>query len=154
MSQLSSFILVTNANPSFGPGRMAPPYAPLSFVGGHIPQTNPTVGGWPPLSSRPNTSFNAPRWSSQPGRQVTSYIPSFTPFSSMLIPKNTFIMGNPPLSSGVPSGVSQFHAMGNPYPGASSTRGNVYDPHYVVFAGMLPIQPFMNQFGGGYYPTG
>jgi hypothetical protein len=44
-SQLSSSIPIANVNPSFGPGGMAPPYAPLSFGGAHIPQTNPTVGG-------------------------------------------------------------------------------------------------------------
>jgi hypothetical protein len=65
-SQLSSYIPVANVNPSFGPGGMAPPYAPLSFGGGHIPQTNPTFGGLPPFSSEPNPILNAPRWSSQP----------------------------------------------------------------------------------------
>jgi hypothetical protein len=59
-SQLSSFITAANVNPSFGPRGMAPPYDPLSFGGGHIPQTNPTVGGWPPFSSGPNRSLNAP----------------------------------------------------------------------------------------------
>jgi hypothetical protein len=43
--QLSFSIPKTNANPSFGHAGMAPPYAPVSFGGGHIPQTNPTVGG-------------------------------------------------------------------------------------------------------------
>jgi len=44
--------------------------------------------------------------------------------------------------------------MGNPQPRAPSTGGNVYNPYHVAFVGMVPIQPFMNQFGGGYYPTG
>jgi hypothetical protein len=37
MSQLSSSIPMANVNPSFGPGGMAPLYAPLLFGGGHIP---------------------------------------------------------------------------------------------------------------------
>jgi hypothetical protein len=37
MSQLSSSIPAANVNPSFGPGGMAPLYAPLSFGGCHIP---------------------------------------------------------------------------------------------------------------------
>jgi hypothetical protein len=104
--QLSSSIPTTNANPSFRPGGMSPPYAPLLFGGGHIPQTNPIVGGWPPLSSGPNPIFNALGWSAQSGGQVTSYILSFNPSSSMTILKSTFIMVNPFLSSGVPSGGS------------------------------------------------
>jgi hypothetical protein len=69
----------------------------------------------------------------------------------MSIPSNTFIMVNPPLSSEVPSEGSQFHTMGNPQPEAPLAGGNIYNPHYVDSVGMVPIQPFMNQFGG-YYP--
>jgi hypothetical protein len=72
----------------------------------------------------------------------------------MLILKNSFIMANPPLSFGVPSGGSHFHTMGNPHPISPSAGGNICNPHYVVSMGMVPIQNFMNQFGGGYYPTG
>jgi hypothetical protein len=171
-SELSSSSPTTNANPSFGLGGMAPLHALLSFGGGHIPQTNPMVGGQPRFYSGSNPSLNALGWSTQSGRQVTSYIPSFTPSSSMPIPTNTFVMTNPPLSSGVPPGGSQFHAMGNPnlellhsrgsqfhamdnpHPRAPPIGGSVYNPHYVASASMVPIQPFMNQFGGGYYPIG
>lgn len=59
-SQLASCIPTTNANPSFLPGGMAPSYDPLSFGGSHVPQVNPTVGGWPPFSFGSNTSLNAP----------------------------------------------------------------------------------------------
>jgi len=142
--QLSSSIPTTNANPSFRPGGMSPPYAPLLFGGGHIPQTNPIVGGFPPFYFGTNPSLNAPRWSAQLGRQVTSYISSFTPSSSMLIPKNTFSMLNPPLSSRVPSRGIQFHTMGNPHHGAPMAGGNVYNPHHVASMSMVPIQPFMN----------
>jgi hypothetical protein len=151
-SQLSSSILATNANPSFVLGGMAPSHAPLSFGGGHIPQMNTTVGGQPPFSSRSNPSLNAPGWSTQLGGQVTSYIPSFTPSPSILILTNIFFMTNPTLSSRVPSRGSQFHAMGNPQPGAPPTRGSVYNPHYATSTIMVPIQPFMNHFGGGYHP--
>jgi hypothetical protein len=105
-SQLSSSIPTTNANPSFRPRGMAPLYDPLLFGGGHITQTNPMVVGWPCFSSRCNPSLNAPGWNVQPGGQVTSYILSFIPSSSMSILKNSFIMVNPPLSSRVPSGGS------------------------------------------------
>jgi hypothetical protein len=71
----------------------------------------------------------------------------------MLILMNTFIMENPPLSSSVPSRGSQFHSMGNPQHKVPLAGGNVYNPHHATSAGMVPIQPFMNQFGGGYYPT-
>jgi hypothetical protein len=70
----------------------------------------------------------------------------------MSIPKNKFIMANPPLSSRVPSRGIQFHTMGNPQPGTPSAGGNVYNAHYAASAGMVPIQTFMNQFGGGYHP--
>jgi hypothetical protein len=144
MSKISSSIQTTNANPSFGPGGKSPPYAPLSFGGSHITQTNPTVGGWPHFCFGPNPSLNAPGWSAQLGGQVTSSIPSFTPSSSMLIMINTVIIANPPLSSRFLYGGSQFHTMGNPHPRAPSTGGNVYNPHYDVSASMVPIQPFMN----------
>jgi hypothetical protein len=49
-SQLSSSIPTTNLNPSFGSRGTTPPYGPFPFGGGHIPQMNPTVGGWNPLS--------------------------------------------------------------------------------------------------------
>jgi hypothetical protein len=49
MSQISSSILATNSNPNFGPRGMAPPHAPVSFGGGHIPQMNPTVGSQNPF---------------------------------------------------------------------------------------------------------
>jgi hypothetical protein len=132
---------------------MAPPHAPLSLGGGHISQMNPTVGGQPPFSFGSNPSLNAPRWSTQPSRQSTSYIPSFPPSSSMSILTNTFFIKNPSLSSEVPPGGSQFHAMGNPQPEAPPVGENIYNPHYATPTGMVPIQTLMNKFGGGYYPT-
>jgi hypothetical protein len=105
---------------------------------------NPTIGGHPPFSSGSNPSLNAPEWSTQPGGQDTSYIPSFTPSSSISIPTKAFVMMNPPLSFGVPPIGSHFHAMGNPRPGAPQVRGNVYNPHYATFVGMVPMQPFMH----------
>jgi hypothetical protein len=67
-SQLSSSISTTNVNPSFGSGGMMDTYVPFSFGGGHIPQDNPIFGGWNPLSSGPNPSFNALGWGAQLGR--------------------------------------------------------------------------------------
>jgi hypothetical protein len=152
-SQLSSSIPTTNANPSFGPGGMAPPRTPLSFGGSQIPQTNPTVGCQPHFSFGSNPILNAHRWSTQPGGQATSYITSFPPSSSTSILMNTFVMMNPPLSSEIPHRGGQFYAMGNPHLEDPLIGGNVYHPHYVTPVGMVPIQPLMNQFGGGYYPT-
>jgi hypothetical protein len=143
-SQLSYSIPTNNENPSFGPGGMDTLHAPLSFGRGHIPQTNPRVGGQLPFSSWSNPSLNAPRWSTQSGGHVTSYISSFTPSSSMSIPTNTFIMTNPPLYSRVPYRGIQFHAMGNPHPRVPLAGGSVYNPHYAASTGMVPIKPFIN----------
>jgi hypothetical protein len=54
--------------------------------------------------------------------------------------------------------------MGNPLHGVPSSGGNIYphmsNPYNVTFSSqeassvMIPLQPFMNQLGGGYYPTG
>jgi hypothetical protein len=41
--------------------------------------------------------------------------------------------------------------MGNPQPGATLAGGNIYNPHYNIPTGMVPNQPLMNQFGGGFY---
>jgi hypothetical protein len=96
---------------------MAPPHTPLLFGGGHISQMTVATGDQPPFSSGSNPSLNAPGWRTQPGGQATSYILSFPPSSSMLIPTNAFVMTNPPLSSIFPPRGSQFHAMGNPHLG-------------------------------------
>jgi hypothetical protein len=153
-SQLSSSIPVTNENPSFEFGGMAPPHAPLSFARGHIPQMNPTNGGQPPFSSESNPSLKDPGWSTQLGGHVILHIYSFPPPLSMSIPTNKFVMTNPSLSSVVPPGGSQFRSMGNPQHGTPPAGGNIYNPHYVSPIGMVPIQPIMNHFGGVYYPTG
>jgi hypothetical protein len=140
---------------------MMPPYSPFLFGGGHILQSNPTVGGWSPPSSIPNTSFTFSGSSAQMGGQFTSYIPSFNPSSSTSIPMNAFVMVNLTLASGVSSGGSEFYSMGNPLNGFPSSGGNIYphmgNPYHVAFSSqaaslvMMPLQPFMNQFGGGYY---
>jgi hypothetical protein len=62
----------------------------------------------------------------------------------MPIPKNIFIMVNPPLSFRVPFEASQFHTIGNHHFGAPSAGDNVYNPHYTASMVMVPIQPFMN----------
>jgi hypothetical protein len=67
---------------------------------------------------------------------------------------NTFIMVNPLLSSCVSSKGSQFYGMGNPQHGVPSFGGNVYNPNPASSVGMVPLQPFMNQLGGGCYHTG
>jgi hypothetical protein len=113
------------------------------------------VGGWNLPSFEPNPSFNDPGWSAQMGGQFTSYISSIIPSSSIVIPKNYFIMVNVPLTSSDSSGGIQFYSMGNPQHRFPSSRGNIYNPHmnnpyHVTFslqvasAGMVTLQPFMN----------
>jgi hypothetical protein len=96
------------------------------------------------------------------GSPFTSYILSVTP-STIPIPTNDFIMEKIPLTSGVSSGGSQYYSMGNPPHEVPFFWGNIYphmsNPYYVAFSlqvassTMIPLQPFMNQLGGGYYPT-
>jgi hypothetical protein len=100
--QLSSSIVTTNMNPRFGSGGTTPHYVPLSFGGGHIPQVNPMVGGWNPLSFKPNPRVSVPGWSAQMSGQFASYILFVSLSSSTLILTNDFIMAHPPLSFSVP----------------------------------------------------
>jgi hypothetical protein len=44
-----------------------------------------------------------------------------------------------------------FHTLGNPQPAANPARGNIYNPHYKIPTGIMPNQPLMNQFGGGFF---
>jgi hypothetical protein len=150
-SQFSFSIPTSNLNTSIGLGGMAPPHTPFLFDGAHIPQTTPTVGGFPSFHPGSSPGPNAPRWSGQPDGQDVSYDLSFTPTSSTPIPTNTFGMTNPPLSSRFTPGGGQFHTLGNPQPGATPARGNFYNPHHNVPTKMVPNQLFMNQFGGGSY---
>jgi hypothetical protein len=122
-SQLSSSIPMNNTNPSIGPGGMAPLHIPLSFGGAHIPQMTPTVGSQPPFPPGSNPSLNAPGWSTQPGGQATSYVPSFPPSSSTPILTNTFVMTNPPLSSGFPPRRESVSYYGKPPSWSSSSWG-------------------------------
>jgi hypothetical protein len=162
-SHLPSFVSSSYVNPSFGSGGMMPPFSPFSFGGGHVPQPNPMVGGWNPPSSRPNPSFTFPGESSQMGGIYSYYIPYICPSSDMLVHINSFLMVDLLLSSSVSSGGSRFYIMGNPLHGVPSFGGNIYphlsNPCHVAFSSqasssvMIPLQPFMNQFGGGYHPA-
>jgi hypothetical protein len=158
MSNMTSHIfysiLVNNANPSIRLGGMSPLHIPLLFGGTHIPQRIHMVGIQPPFHPGSNPSLNAPRWSNQSSVKVDAYVPSFTPTSSTPIPTNTFGMTNPPLSSGFPLGGGQFHTLGNPQPGATLAGGNIYNLHYKIPTGMVPNQPLMNMFVGGFYNPG
>jgi hypothetical protein len=133
---------------------MDPPHTPFSFGASHVPQTNPTVRGLPPINPGSNPGPNAYGWSDQPRGQVVAYGPSFIPTSSVLIPTNTFGMKNPPLSSGFTPGGVQFHTLGNPQPRATLARGSFYNPHHNIPTRMVPNQPLMNHFRGGSYNHG
>ena len=138
-----------------------PPYSPFSFVGSHIPQPNLTVGGWNIPSYESNPRFTIPGASAQMGSHSTYYTSFVYQSSAMPVPTNTFPMTDLHFSSGVSSGGSQFYSMGNPLHEVSSSRGNIYphlsNPCHVAFSSQttssvtMPLQPFMNQYGGGYY---
>jgi hypothetical protein len=168
MPEMSSYspssVSSSYVNPSFGYGGMMHPYSPFSFGGSHIQQPNIMVGGWNTPSYGPNPSFSFPGSSAQMGGPSTYYILSIYPSSAMAVPMNDFIMTELLLSSGVSSRGSQFYSMGNSLHGVSSSRGNIYphlsNPCHVSFSSpavslvMMPLQTFMNQFGGGYYHVG
>jgi hypothetical protein len=91
-----------------------------------------------------------------------------TSHPSILLPLcwflRTFSHGEPPSNLWCFIWGSQFYSMGNPLHGVPSSGGNIYphmsNPCHVTFSSqaassvMMPLQPFMNQLGGGYYPTG
>jgi len=81
---------------------------------------------------RLHTSLNAPRWSTQLRWQANSYISSFPLSSSTSILMKTFVMTNPPLSSELSPKRILFHAMGNPYLGATPVWDKFYNPHKPV----------------------
>jgi hypothetical protein len=97
------------------------------------------------------------------GGPSTFYISSIYPSSTMLVPMNAFLMENLPLISGVSFGGSHFYSMGNPLHEFPSSGGNIYphmtNPYHVAFSSqaassvVMPLQTFMNQLGGGYYPA-
>jgi hypothetical protein len=82
----------------------------------------------------------------------------------MSVPMNTFPMVDLHLSSGVSSGGRYFYSMGNPPHKVPSPGGNIYphmrNPCHVTFPSqeassvLMPLQPFIDQYGGGYYPAG
>jgi hypothetical protein len=161
--QMSSSILTYNVNTIFGLGGRSPPYNPFQFSGGHIPQSFPTIGVLNHPSSAPNPSYNFQGWNGQMGSVSTSYIMFVYPLSTMPIPTNYFIMENPPPTCRITSRWNQFYNIGNLSYGVPSSWGNIY-PHMgnlyhipfssqVVPSVMIPLQPFMNQLGGGYFPT-
>jgi hypothetical protein len=97
------------------------------------------------------------------GVHSTYYTPSIYPFPTMSIPMNAFPMAELCLSSGVSSKGSHFYSMGNPLHEVPSSGSTIYphlsNPYHVTFSSqvassvVMPLQPFMNQYGGGYYPV-
>jgi hypothetical protein len=148
-------------NPSFGFEGMNPPYYLSFFCGSHIPQPTLTIRGWNIPSYGSNPSFTFLRENTQMGGHSTYYIPSIYPSSSMLVPMKFFPMADLRLSSSVSSRAIWFYSMGNPLHEVPSSGGNIYphlsNPCHVAFSSqaassvMMHLQPFMNQFGGGYY---
>jgi hypothetical protein len=137
-----------------------PLYSPSSFGGSHIPQTTLMVGCW----NLPYYESTFLGISAQMGGNSTYYTPSIYPSSAMPVPTNAFPMTNLRLSSGVSSRGIYFYSMGNPLYEAPSSVGNIYpdmcNPCNFTFSShaassvSMPLQPFMNKYGGGYYPTG
>jgi hypothetical protein len=138
---------------------MMPPSYPSPFDGSHILQTPLTVGGW----NLPSYESTMREVSDQICIHSTFYTLSTYPSSAMSVPTNTFPMVDPRLPSGVSSGGIDFYSMGNPPHEVPSSGGNIYphmsNPCYVAFSSQeassvsMPLQTFMYQYGGGYYPT-
>jgi hypothetical protein len=159
-SHLPSSVSPPYENKSFGSGGMIPPSYPSLFGGSHILQTPLMVGGW----NIPSYESTMQEVSTQLCNHSTYYTPSTYPSSTMLVPTNTFPMANLHLSSGVSFGGSYFCSMGNPPHDIPSSEGNIYphmsNPCHVTFSSQvassvsMPLQTFMNQYGGGYYPAG
>jgi hypothetical protein len=160
---MSSFISTSNVNTSFGSGGISPPYNPFPFGRVHIPRYFPIVGGCNAPSFVPNPIYIFQGWNRHMGNVSTSCISSIYPPSTMLVPKKNFIMENHPPTYNIKSGGKQFYNIGKPPYRVSSFGGNVY-PHmgnlyHIAFSSqaspsiMIPLQTFMNQVGGGYYPT-
>jgi hypothetical protein len=140
-----------------------PPYSPFLFGGSHIHQPTLTVEGWNIPSYRSNPSFTFLGASDQMGGHSTYHIPSIYPSSTMSVPTNTFPMVDLHLSFGVSSKGSPFYRMGNPIHEVPSSGENISphlsNPCHVTFSSqatssmMIPLQPFMSRFKGGYYPN-
>jgi hypothetical protein len=158
-SHFPSSIFPSYANTSFGSGGMMPTSYPSPFGGSHILQTSLTVGGW----NLPSYKSTMREVSSQLCYHSTYYTPSTYPSFAMLVPMNTFPMADLHVSSGVSSGEIYFCSMGNPLHEVPSSGGNIYphmsNPFHVDFSSQvtslvfIPLQPFMNQYGGRYYPV-
>jgi hypothetical protein len=137
-----------------------PPYYPSLFGGSHVPQTTLTVGGW----NIPSYESTLREESSKIGNLSTYYTSSTYPSSAMSVPTSIFPMENLHLSSGVSSRGSYFYSMGNPLHKVPSSGGNMYphsnNPYHAFVSSQkstsmsMPLQPFMNHYGGGYYPFG
>jgi hypothetical protein len=156
-SHFPSSISPPYVNTSFGSRGMMLLYSPSPFDGSHILQTPLTVGGW----NLPSYESTMREVSAQTGNHSTYYTPSTHPSSTMSVPMNTFPMVDLCLSSSVSFGVIYFYSMGNPPHEVPSSGGTIYphmsNPCHVTFSSQvdssvsMPLQPFMNQYGGGYY---
>jgi hypothetical protein len=159
-SHFPSSVSPPYANTSFGSGGMMPPSYPSPFGGSHILQTPLTAGGW----NLPSYESTMREVNAQLSNHSTYYTLSTYPSSAMSVPTNTFPMEDLHLSSGVSSSGSYFYSMGNPPHELPSPGGNIYphmsNPCHVSFSSQaassvsIPLQPFMNQYGGGYYHVG
>jgi hypothetical protein len=156
-SHFPSSISLPYVNTSFGSGGTMPPSYPSLFGGSHILQPPLTVGGW----NLPSYESTMREVSSQLSNPSTCYTPSTYPSSAMLVPTNTFSMADLRFPSVVSSRGNYFYSMGNLPHEVPSYGGNIYPhmshPCHVSFssqANSIPLQPFMNQYRGGYYLVG
>jgi hypothetical protein len=158
-SHFPSFVSPPYANTSFGFGGMMPPPYPSPFGGSHILQTPLTVGGWN-IPSYKSTMWEV---NAQVRNHYTYHTPSTYPSSALSVPTNTFPMEDLHLPSGVSSRGDYFYSMVNPPHEVPSPGGNIYphvsNPCHVAFSSQaassvsMTLQPFMNQYGGGYCPV-
>jgi hypothetical protein len=97
------------------------------------------------------------------GGYSTYFTPSIYPAFAMLFPRNMFTMEDLHLSSHISYRGSQFYIMRYALHKIPSFGSNLYphlsNPCHDIFSSqtyslvMMPLQPSMNQFGGGHYPT-
>jgi hypothetical protein len=140
------------------------PIPTSSFDMSHVPQPAFTTRGWNFPSYRSNPSYVLSGANTQMGVYYTYYTPSMYPLSVMSVLLNTFSMASPHVSPGVSYWENQFYGSGYPLHGSPSQGGNMYphsnNPYHAFVSSQtftlvsMPLQPFMDWYGGGYYPGG
>jgi hypothetical protein len=163
-SPLQSSSWSTYMNPNIGSEGTIAPMPTSSLDMSHVPQPSFTMRGWNLPSYGSSSGYVLSGANTKMGAYSTYYTLSVYPLSAMSVPLNTFSMESPHVSSGVSYRENQFYGLGYPLHETPSQGGNMH-PHsnnpYHDFLSFptstsvsMPLQTFMNQYGGGYYPAG